>query len=317
MIPETAAWIALVIPLIGAIGIALTDHKPDVRETITLVSALLLFLVVASIVPAVLAGERPSVTLATLLPGLPILLEVEPLGMTFAIVASFLWIVNSIYSIGYMRGNQEHSQTRFYICFAIALGSTMGVAFAGNLLTLFIFYEVLTLSTYPLVTHKETPDAVAAGRTYLGILLSTSIGLQMLAIIWTYVATGTMDFRDGGILAGKVQGPGGRDPAVPLHVRHRQGGAHAGPPLAAGSHGGADTGERPSARGRRGQGRRVLGSEGHRLCLRARPIGCYTGCPMAVLRGGCDDLDRLGDRAAPRQPEAPPGLFHRQPTCPT
>ncbi|MEM7224632.1 MAG: monovalent cation/H+ antiporter subunit D family protein [Pseudomonadota bacterium] len=207
MIPETAAWVAIVIPLIGAIGIAFTDRKPDVRETVTLISALLLFVVVASIVPSVLDGERPSATLIELLPGLPIRLEVEPLGMTFALVASFLWIVNSIYSIGYMRGNQEHSQTRFYICFAIALGSTMGVAFAGNLLTLFIFYEVLTLSTYPLVTHKETPDAVAAGRTYLGILLSTSIGLQMFAIIWTYVATGTIDFVEGGILAGKVQGP--------------------------------------------------------------------------------------------------------------
>ena len=207
MTPETATWAAIAIPLVGALLIAITGRQPNLRETVTMVAALLLFLTVASIVPDVLAGGRPEVTLISPLPGLPIMLKVEPLGMTFAAVASFLWIVNSIYSIGYMRGNQEKHQTRFYICFAVALSSTMGVAFAGNLLTLFIFYEILTLSTFPLVIHKGTPDAVAAGRTYLGILLSTSIGLQLLAIVWTWVATGTIDFTPGGILAGKVEGP--------------------------------------------------------------------------------------------------------------
>ncbi|MCG8357445.1 MAG: monovalent cation/H+ antiporter subunit D family protein, partial [Kiloniellales bacterium] len=159
------------------------------------------------LVPDVLAGARPEVTLIEPLSGLPIYLKVEPLGMIFGAVASFLWIVNSIYSIGYMRGHNEQNQTRFYVCFAIALGSTIGVAFAGNMFTLFIFYEVLTLSTYPLVTHKGDRKAVMGGRTYLGILLCTSIGLQMLAVIWTWTATGTLDFTPGGILAGKVEGP--------------------------------------------------------------------------------------------------------------
>ena len=86
-----------------------------------------------------------------------------------------------------MRANQEQHQTRFYVCFALALGSTMGIAFAGNLFSLFMFYELLTLSTYPLVTHKGDDNARAGGRTYLFILLGTSIGLQLLAIIWTHV----------------------------------------------------------------------------------------------------------------------------------
>ena len=207
MSPETAVWLALAVPLVGAVPIALTGWSPNLRETITLVTATLLFVTVASLVPEVLAGARPAVTLIEILPGLPIRLEVEPLGMIFAAVASFLWIVNSIYSIGYMRGHNEQNQTRFYICFAIALASTAGVAFAGNMLTLFIFYELLTLSTYPLVTHKGDRKSVMAGRTYLGILLSTSIGLQLFAIVWTWVATGTLDFTPGGILAGKVEGP--------------------------------------------------------------------------------------------------------------
>ncbi|HSR72055.1 MAG TPA: proton-conducting transporter membrane subunit, partial [Kiloniellales bacterium] len=101
----------------------------------------------------------------------------------------------------------EKNQTRFYVCFAIALASALGVAFAGNMMTLFIFYEALTLSTYPLVTHKGTPEARQGGRTYIGILLATSIGLQLLAILWTWQATGTLDFRPGGILAGQVSAP--------------------------------------------------------------------------------------------------------------
>jgi len=204
---ETLTWLALAIPFIGAVPIAFTGWSPNLRESITLVTAVLLFLVVASLLPEVLNGARPEVRLVETLPGLPLYLKVEPLGMTFAAVASFLWIVNSIYSIGYMRGNDEKHQTRYYVCFALALGGTMGVSFAGNMLTLFIFYEVLTLSTYPLVTHKGDREAMMAGRTYLGILLSTSIGIQLLAIIWTWTATGTLDFTPGGILAGKVEGP--------------------------------------------------------------------------------------------------------------
>lgn len=127
--------------------------------------------------------------------------------MTFACVAALLWPLNSLYSIGYMRGNQEQHQTRFYICFAIAIASTIGIAFAGNLLTLFIFYEALTLSTYPLVTHKGTEEAKQAGRLYLGILVGTSIGFLLLAIVWTWVVAGTLEFAPGGILAGKIDGP--------------------------------------------------------------------------------------------------------------
>ena len=110
-------------------------------------------------------------------------------------MASSLWIVTSLYSIGYMRGHHEKNQTRFYLFFAVAISATMGVAFSGNLFTLFLFYEVLTLCTFPLVTHHQTKEAKKAGRVYLGILLSTSVGLQLLAIIWTYSLAGTLDFR--------------------------------------------------------------------------------------------------------------------------
>ena len=194
--------VALAVPALGAVLIALAGRWPNLRETVTLATAALLFAVVLTLLPQVLAGERPAALLLTMLPGLALELRVEPLGMLFALVASGLWIVNSVYSIGYMRANEEKHQTRFYVCFAIALASTMGIAFAGNLLTLFLFYEALTLSTYPLVTHHGTPEAKRAGRVYLGILLGTSIGLLLLAIVWTWHLTGTLEFRAGGILAG-------------------------------------------------------------------------------------------------------------------
>ena len=204
---EISILLSISIPIIGAVLIAAAHNRPNLRETISLIISLALFGIVLTLLPEVLAGNRPSLTLVNITPTLPILFELEPLGMLFACIAALLWPINTLYSIGYMRGNQESHQTRFYICFAIALSSTMGVALAGNLLTLFIFYELLTLSTYPLVTHKGDEAALNAGRTYLGILMTTSIGFLLVAIIWTWSLTGSLEFRPGGILAGKVAGP--------------------------------------------------------------------------------------------------------------
>jgi len=198
----TTIALALFLPLAGAFGMVLVGRWPNLREGVTLVTAIALFLIVSSLYGPVTEGVRPSLALLSVAPGLPLVFEVEPLGMLFGLIASFLWIVNSVYSIGYMRAKQEHNQTRFYACFAIAISSALGVAFAGNMFTLFIFYEVLTLSTYPLVTHAGTPTALKGGRTYLGILLFTSISLQLVALVGTWAVAGTTDFADGGILTG-------------------------------------------------------------------------------------------------------------------
>lgn len=208
MTPESSIYVAILLPLAGAVGIALAGRiSANIREAVTLVTSLALIAVVWGLLPELMAGGRPGITLGEVLPGLSIAFTVEPLGMLFAALASGLWLINSVYSIGYMRGNQEKNQTRFYTCFALALAATMGVAFAGNLFTLFLFYELLTLSTYPLVSHKGDKATVRSARVYLGVLLTTSIGLFLPAIIWTYVAAGTGDFRLGGILAGRLNDP--------------------------------------------------------------------------------------------------------------
>ena len=199
-----ALALIVLLPFIGAVAVLATGSRPNLRECLSLGAGITLVGLVASLLPAILAGERPVSVLAVPIPGIPIALEAEPLGMLFALIASVLWIVTTLYSIGYMRGHGDTNQTRFYAFFALAIGSTMGIAFSQNLFTLFIFYELLTLSTYPLVTHAGTHEAKRGGRVYLGILLSTSIGFFLLAIVWTWTIAGTTDFRVGGILAGKT-----------------------------------------------------------------------------------------------------------------
>lgn len=205
--PESLVLLALLTPFVGALIIPLFHKLPNLRETVTLVTAGTLCLAVFCLFGPVLGGARPEAQIIEVAPGLELAFKVEPLGMLFALVASSLWIVNSIYSIGYMRTNNEPRQTTFYVCFAVALGSTIGIAFAKNLFTLFLFYEGLTLSTYPLVTHERNEEAVRAGRIYLLLLLGTSLLLFLPAIIATWVLAGTLDFTPGGIVAGKADTP--------------------------------------------------------------------------------------------------------------
>ncbi len=202
--PEQAILACMAVPLVGALLISLAGRLPNLREGITLLTAATLLACVLSLLPVVLGGARPGIVLFNLLPGLQIAFKVEPLGMLFGLIASGLWIVNSLYSIGYMRANQEAHQTRFYVCFALAIAATMGIAFSSNLFTLFLFYELLTLSTYPLVTHHGTEKARVGGRVYLGLLLSTSTVFLLPALVFIWYIAGTTDFTVGGILADKL-----------------------------------------------------------------------------------------------------------------
>lgn len=202
--PEIMLQLSIILPLLAVIGIVATGSKPNLRESVTIAIALVLFYLVTSLYFGLKQGASISVHWFELLPGLKISFSVEPLGMLFALIASFLWIITTIYAIGYMRDHKEKNQTRFYACFAIAISSVMGIAFADNLFTLFIFYEILTLSTYPLVTHAGTEDAKKGGRIYLGILISTSIAFFLLAIIGTWFVAGTLDFKAGGVFDSDV-----------------------------------------------------------------------------------------------------------------
>ncbi|MCF6283087.1 MAG: hypothetical protein L3J28_12955 [Candidatus Polarisedimenticolaceae bacterium] len=194
----------LLLPLAGAVGILIAHRTPDYREAVTLITASLIAVLVVEITSRYMAGEVFAMTLIEPMPGIAIAFEIEALGMLFALVAGLLWLVTSIYAIGYMRSQNEPNQTRFFAAFAVSIAATMGIAFSANLFTLFLFYELLTLATYPLVTHAGTPEAKRGGRVYLGILLGTSIGLFLLGILITWSLTGSVDFQHGGILAGHI-----------------------------------------------------------------------------------------------------------------
>jgi multicomponent Na+:H+ antiporter subunit D len=209
--------LALALPLGGALLMITGDRTASQIEAISVTTAALLFLLVLFLLPPVAAGERPDLLLFPLLPGLRLGFLVEPFGMAFALLASFLWIVTAIYSIGYMQDYEDHEVGSFHACFAVSLAATVGVAFAGNLITLFAFYEVLTIATFPLVTFDRTDEALRAGRIYLGVLLASSIGLLLLAILWTWTLTGTLDFAEGGILANRVP-PGVGEILLVLYV---------------------------------------------------------------------------------------------------
>ena len=201
---QTSIWplAAILISLLGSIPIMLSDRTPNLRESWTILAALGKVAIVASMLPAVLAGGGYEFTIAEVIPGVPIALRVDAMGMFFALVASILWFFTSVYSIGYMRSLNEHAQTRFYASFAVAISATLGVAFSANLLTLYLFYEMLSLSTYPLVTHEQNAESRKSGRKYLTYILGTSIGLALPGMLIVYSIAGTLDFKIGGILAG-------------------------------------------------------------------------------------------------------------------
>ena len=187
--------------------ILVSSRAPNVRETWTFVAAAAKFLIVLSMLPTILKGTEIVYTVAEFLPGAAIKFRVDALGMLFALVSSFLWIITSAYSIGYMRGLQEHSQTRYFCYFAFALSATIGVAFSANLLTLYLFYEILSLATYPLVTHHQDKEARSSGRKYLLYIVGTSIGFVLPAMLISYNLAGTLEFGTQGFLAGSGSKP--------------------------------------------------------------------------------------------------------------
>jgi multicomponent Na+:H+ antiporter subunit D len=193
--------LAVLVSLIASGLIILSGKRPNLRESWSIGAGVIKFLLVISMAPAILAGNRIEYTLIRFLPGIDLAFRVDPLGMLFGTIASFLWIVTSFYSIGYMRTLDEHAQTRYYACFALSLSSAIGIAFSANLLTLFLFYELLSLVTYPLVAHKETEEAFAGARKYLVYLVGTSKTFLLSAVILTFVVGGTLEFGPHGLFS--------------------------------------------------------------------------------------------------------------------
>lgn len=186
--------IALLIPLIGTLGVMFKGDNENIREGISSVSSLLLLLVVGSMIPAVLQGKTLVFHMFTILPGVSVTLRADAMSMIFAIVASSLWTIAVFYSMGYMRGLKEHAQTRFNACFALSIFGAIGVAFSDNLFTMYLFYEIVSVCTYPLVAHHQDEEGYNGARKYIIYLTTTAKAFLLPAMILIYVLTGTLDF---------------------------------------------------------------------------------------------------------------------------
>jgi multicomponent Na+:H+ antiporter subunit D len=203
--------LAILTALAGAVLVMLSGRKPNVRESWSLIAAVTMFGIIASMIttvaPAPLgAGKTIIYQIFSILPGVSVTLRVDAFSMVFAVVASFLWILAVFYSAGYMRGLHEHAQTRFNACFALSLFGAVGVAFSDNLFTLYLFYEIVSICTYPLVAHHQDEESYEGAKKYIVYLTTTAKGLVLPAMILIYVLTGTLDFADNihsGIFSGE------------------------------------------------------------------------------------------------------------------
>jgi len=194
----------VIVPILASRG------RPNLRESWTFLAAVTKLGIVASMVPGVLAGDVYVTDFGTFVPGVRFALRADPLGVLFALLASLLWLVTSFYSVGYMRGLDEHAQTRYFAAFAGSLASAIGIAFAANLVVIFVFYELLTVATYPLVTHDETDEARAAGRKYLAYTFGGGVAvLAGTVLVFWLTGSGTTAFAAGGI-----DGLSGADPVL-------------------------------------------------------------------------------------------------------
>jgi formate hydrogenlyase subunit 3/multisubunit Na+/H+ antiporter MnhD subunit len=198
--------LAVVPALAAAPLIVATSRWPRLREAWSVLAALAQLAIVVAMLGPVLDGRTLVSRPFALAPGVPLELRADALGLLFALIAASLWVVTTVYSIGYVKALREHAQTRYFASFALCLAATMGTALAANLLTFVLFFELLTVATYPLVIHKETAEARQAGRVYLGYTLTGGAAL-LGATVWTLALTGRLDFAPGGILDGSPAGP--------------------------------------------------------------------------------------------------------------
>ena len=196
---SAAPLLALLAPVIGAAGTLALRDRPPARELCGVAAGTVQLAIIATMIPTVIDGGTLSFTISTFLPEATIGFRVDALGVVLAGTSSLLWILTGVYSMGYLGTGPDRSLARFHVYFALTMAATMGVAFSVNLLTLYIFYEALTIITYPLVTHTRTPEAAQGGKRYLGYQIGTGVAFLLPAILLTYTQSGTFDFIPGGV----------------------------------------------------------------------------------------------------------------------
>jgi multicomponent Na+:H+ antiporter subunit D len=200
MIPDDLLPAAIVLTSLvpGLLIFALDEESHVLRTTFNLAGAVAKLALVGWLILGVYEG-RTFESRLTLAPGLDLVLNADALSVLFVTLSTVLWLVTTVYAIGYL----EHSphRSRFFGFFSLCVSATVGLALAGNLLTFVMFYEALTLATYPLVAHRGTPDAIQGARVYLIYTLSGG-ALLLTGAAWLHALAGPVVFTQGGMLAG-------------------------------------------------------------------------------------------------------------------
>jgi multicomponent Na+:H+ antiporter subunit D len=200
--PHLPLYTVLVGLITAVLIFAIGEQRQQLRIVLNLAGAILKLLLVGVMLWGVYLDYRYEFRLP-LLPGLDLVLKADALTMLFSTLSAILWLVTTIYAIGYLEDSPNRA--RFFGFFSLCVAATMGVATAGNLFTFFIFYELLTLATYPLVVHRGTRKALRAGLVYLKYTLSGS-ALMLIGMIWLFTLTGSQDFISGGDVRPHAEG---------------------------------------------------------------------------------------------------------------
>jgi multicomponent Na+:H+ antiporter subunit D len=195
-------WVVLSSLLTAVLIFLIGERRQVLRVVVNLAGTLVKLGLVGVMLWAVREGQSFEWRLP-LLPGLDLVLKADALSLLFASLSALLWLLTTVFAIGYLE--RSPNRARFFGFFSLCVAATMGIACAGNLFTFFIFYELLTLSTWPLVVHRGSRAGLDGGRTYLLYTLAGS-ALLLLGLIWLYALTGSQDFILGGTVAEVVEG---------------------------------------------------------------------------------------------------------------
>ena len=175
----------------------LPESRTVLRSALNLAGAVVKLALIVVMLAGVAAGQDYEFRYR-MLPGLDLVLRADALALLFVTLSASLWLLTTLYAIGYLEDAPNRS--RFFGFFSLCVTSTVGIAMAGNLLTFFVFYEMLTLSTYPLVVHRGTPDALRAGSIYLAYTLGGG-AVFLVGVVWLYSLAGQVEFAHGGAIA--------------------------------------------------------------------------------------------------------------------
>ncbi|MDP3013827.1 MAG: monovalent cation/H+ antiporter subunit D family protein, partial [Candidatus Subteraquimicrobiales bacterium] len=179
------------------------------RNYLSILAAIGTFALSLTMVSGSLKGTIFVYKLMQIVPGIWFYFRVDQLGLVFAVTASLLWVLSVTYSVSYME--DEHAQRRYFCFLILCLTWTLGVALSGNLFTFFIFYELFSISTYPLIVHEESPEALAAGKKYM-IYILIGAAFVLFSLVFTYVLAGDLTFNKAGLMSMEM----GRDKLMVL-----------------------------------------------------------------------------------------------------